>query len=92
MPHCSKKRSSSLANRYRGVEVTLESADFHVPDGWPTQWLNPEHAQRVVRFTDSQYDPEAVRTFFPQAREIHVEPLSLRRIFVALAKSRRGAS
>ncbi len=79
-----------LANRCRGVEVTLDNTDFQVPPNWPGDWLNPEHAQRVVRFTDTRFDAGRVRKFFPDAREIHAEPLSLRRIFVALAKSRRN--
>jgi hypothetical protein len=69
--------------------VTLEAPEFRIPDDWPGHWLNPEHTQRVVRFTDSQFDPDRVRRYFPDAREIHAEPLSLRRIFVALARARR---
>jgi ABC-2 type transport system ATP-binding protein len=78
----------ALAERYRGVEVTLEDG-FRLPSDWPPNWLNPEHTQRVVRFTDSQFDPEQVSRFFPNAREIHSERLSLRRIFVALARAQR---
>jgi ABC-2 type transport system ATP-binding protein len=80
-----------LADRYRGVEVTLEGTDFHLPSDWPENWLNPEHAQRVVRFTDSRFDADRVRRYFPGARDIRTEPLSLRRIFVELARARRDA-
>ena len=80
----------ALTERYREVEVTLDTPEFRVPDEWPHGWLNPEHAQRVVRFTASDFNADNVRRFFPGAREIHAAPMSLRRIFVALAKSGRN--
>jgi ABC-2 type transport system ATP-binding protein len=79
----------ALTNRYRGVEVTLEVPEFRIPPDWPEHWLNVEHTHRVVRFTDAQFDPDRVRRYFPNARDIHTEPLSLRRIFVALARAKR---
>jgi ABC-2 type transport system ATP-binding protein len=79
----------ALTSRYRGVEVTLEQPEVQTPRQWPEHWLNFEHTQRVVRFTDSRFDPARIREYFPNAREIHTEPLSLRRIFVALARARR---
>ena len=79
----------ALSARYRDVEITLESADTALPPNLPADWLNPEQTQRVIRFTDSQFNPDRVRQYFPHARSITTEPLSLRRIFVALARQRR---
>ncbi len=79
----------ALTERYRGVEVTLDGTEFRMPGDWPAHWLNPQHAQRVVRFTDSRFDAERVRQYFPGARDIRSEPLSLRRIFVELTRSQR---
>jgi ABC-2 type transport system ATP-binding protein len=79
-----------LTNRYRGVEVTLDPPELPSSSPWPEHWLNLEYTQRVVRFTDSQFDPARIREYFPNARDIHAEPLTLRRIFVALARARRG--
>jgi ABC-2 type transport system ATP-binding protein len=79
-----------LASRYRGVEVTLNDGGFYLPHDWPPEWLPPEHTDRLVRFTDTQFDAERVRRYFPNAREIRTEQLSLRQIFVALARAGRG--
>lgn len=81
----------ALTERYRGVEVTLDGTEFQVPRDWPEDWLNPEHAQRVVRFTDSRFDAERVRQYFPGARDIRSEPMSLRKIFVELTRAQREA-
>jgi ABC-2 type transport system ATP-binding protein len=78
---------ATLADRFREVEVTLDS----VPPatGLPT-WLNLEQSAHVVRFTDSRFDSEgAIATRFPGAREISARPMTLRQIVVALAKSAR---
>jgi ABC-2 type transport system ATP-binding protein len=68
-------------------DVTSLEAQFS--KDWPAHWLSPEWSERVIRFTDANHDPEQVRGYFPSARSIHVEPLSLRSIFVALARQRR---
>jgi hypothetical protein len=80
---------SALMARYRHVEVTLEETLASPPEGWPAHWLAPERGQRVIRFTDARHDPDRVRDYFPLARSIHAEPLSLRSIFIALARQRR---
>jgi ABC-2 type transport system ATP-binding protein len=81
-----------LSDRFREVEVTLEGP-ASLPPGLPAAWLNAEQSGVVLRFTDSRY--EATRTgaevqrLFPAVREIAARNLTLRAIFVALAKSAR---
>lgn len=81
----------SLRERFREVEVTLESATAP-PGAWPSEWLNPEMANAVVRFTDTAWSPSTetrVRALWPGVRSIAARYLPLRSIFVAVAKSAR---
>ena len=61
-----------------------------LPDQLPSTWLNPEASSAVVRFTHSAYEQgqtdAEVRRTFPGIREISVRTLTLRSIFIALAK------
>ncbi len=86
---------SSLVNRFREVEVTLAKPPA-LPPSWPAAWLQPESAASVVRFIDSAHDPgrtEAeIRRVFPYAQSIDARPMSLRAIFVALARTARKAA
>ncbi|MCC6591478.1 MAG: ABC transporter ATP-binding protein [Bryobacterales bacterium] len=82
----------SLLSRYRRVEVTMPNGPEPVAaEMWPPEWVMPEYAPRMVRFTDTRYDPGRVRRHFPGAQSVVAEPLSLRSIFVALARERRAA-
>ena len=64
---------SALAVRFREVEVTLERP-AELPSDLPQSWLNPEQSSVLVRFTDSQFDPERsraeIRRFFHGVRDI----------------------
>ena len=86
---------SSLAERFREVEVTLDNP-AELPERWPSRWLNPERISVVIRFTDSAYKAEEseaeVRALFPGVRSVTARGLPLRSIFVALAKSGRRAA
>jgi ABC-2 type transport system ATP-binding protein len=82
----------ALSARFREIEVTLD-APAGLPRDWPPHWLNPEQSSVVVRFADSRFDParsEAdLRRLFPAARGASVRHMSLRSIFVALARAAR---
>jgi hypothetical protein len=85
----------SLAARFREVEVTLPQPA--APQlRCPATWLNPQHSASVFRFVDCQYDPDGtaadIRRLFGEASQIAVNPMPLRAIFVALAKSSRKAA
>jgi ABC-2 type transport system ATP-binding protein len=88
-----QEEMASLAGRFREVTVTLSGRSF-VPAEVPTEWLQVEAADSVVRFVDSGYEPEKskrdVASAFLGAREVSVEPMTLRSIFLAIAKDGRG--
>jgi hypothetical protein len=62
----------------------------------PASWLHFESSASVVRFIDSQFNPERtpaqVREFFPGVRDISANGMPLRSIFVTLAKANRAAA
>ena len=84
----------SLTARFREIVITFDSAPA-LPAPWPSGWLKPEISSAVVRFIDTAFDPDATPTriasLFATPRDIAVNPMPLRSIFVALAKSGRTA-
>jgi ABC-2 type transport system ATP-binding protein len=85
----------TLADRFREIEVTLDATPV-LPAAWPHDWIRPETSSALVRFVDSRFDHERtieeIRRLFPNARDITVNAMPLRQIFVALAKTRRQAA
>ncbi len=81
----------SLQRRFREVEVTL-AQPCPQPQPWPAAWLRARISERVVRFVDSEYDEartaERVHQLFDDAEAV-ASPMSLREIFVALAREER---
>jgi hypothetical protein len=82
---------AALQGRFRQVEVTLpEPGPAPAPD---TSWIGLTSAGRVVRFIDTAYagvaSDERISARLPGAR-IESQPMSLRQIFVALVRHRRG--
>jgi len=86
------EQSETLRARFRSVEIGL-GLDAAVPGTLPATWLNVETAGRVVRFTDSQFNEASLNAevgkYFPSRRQFHVEPMNLREVFVALARTYR---
>jgi ABC-2 type transport system ATP-binding protein len=86
---------SSLIQRFREIEVTLE-APAPAASGWPATWLNAEQSSAMVRFVDAQYDEEKTRAYiyrlFGEGRPVAVRPMPLRQIFVTLARAGRKAA
>jgi ABC-2 type transport system ATP-binding protein len=80
---------SSLISRFRHVEVTTEHA-ASVPATPPASWLLAEASGHAMRFVDSAFcDDECgacVRDAIPGARDISVTTMSLREIFIVLAR------
>lgn len=83
---------TSLQGRFREIEVTCEGPAT-IPASWPEAWLKPETSSAVVRFVVTDYaedtTPQQLKSMFPGRRDLSVQPMSLRSIFVTLAKSRR---
>jgi ABC-2 type transport system ATP-binding protein len=86
---------TSLAGRFREIELTFDN-EPSLPSPWPQGWLEPSSANAVLRFVDSQFNPDSspaeIRRAFPSARGVSVDPMPLRAIFVSLAKAARKAA
>ena len=85
--------SDSLQSRFRAVEVVLPDAS-KAPAGVPTEWLHAEQAGRTLRFIDSRFVSEeataaALHSRLSSVVKPEVRPMSLREIFVALARAYR---
>lgn len=83
---------TSLTARFREIEVTV-GAPPRLPEAsrWPEHWLRPESNSAMVRFVESQFDPERtpgeVTSLFGDVRNISVTPMPLRAIFLTLARA-----
>jgi ABC-2 type transport system ATP-binding protein len=86
---------SSLVERFREVELTFDAPPA-LPQPPPESWMQLSTAAAVVRFTECRFDPERttaeVRKVFPEPRNISFSPMSLRSIFLAMAKSGRNSA
>ncbi len=86
---------SDLSARFREVEVTLDAPPA-LPREWPAAWLQPETAASVVRVVESHYDGQRtmadVRRVFGERARVSASPMTLRAIFVALARASRQAA
>jgi len=83
---------SSVIARFRQVEVAVGDAAT-LPSGLPASWLMPEAAGRTIRFVDSAFSDTdlgpKVHAVLPGALDITTSPMSLRQIFITLAKTFR---
>jgi ABC-2 type transport system ATP-binding protein len=84
-----------LAERFREVEVTLETSSAH-PNNWPDSWMNVDSTPAVVRFIESRFEQERtgadIRRLFGAVRDVRFTPMSLRAIFLAMAKTGRASA
>jgi ABC-2 type transport system ATP-binding protein len=84
-----------LVERFREVEVTLNAAPTS-PSKAPDSWMHASTSAAVVRFVESRFDRERtsgeVRNLFGEVRDITYTPMSLRSIFLAMAKAGRNAA
>ncbi len=89
----SEKREA-LQSRFRQVEVTLPEG-LTVPEQLPEEWLMPERVGHAFRFVDSRYDADSAarfKTVFPNIGSYDPQPLSLRDIYLTLARHFKGVS
>ena len=86
---------SVLSERFREVTVTLPNSAT-LPANMPGAWLQPQAADNVVRFVLGSYKPHIsereIAELFPAASDITFDPMSLRQIFLAIAKSNRSGA
>jgi ABC-2 type transport system ATP-binding protein len=82
-----------LLARHRRVEILLPP-DFGALPHFPATWIAPQSAGRVLRFTDTAYDPksfaETTTRLFPGCPQADVHPLTLRELFVTLVRAGRA--
>jgi ABC-2 type transport system ATP-binding protein len=76
----------SLLARFREVTVTL-AGEGDVPKKFPKEWLVVERSGPVVRFVHGSAEGE-IRGLLPPVETIEYEPMNLRKIFLALVKSK----
>jgi ABC-2 type transport system ATP-binding protein len=84
---------TELAGRFREVTVTLSAPRAASPV--PSQWLQYEATDSVVKFVHSgcrgeETTAEELRQMFPGAKDIEMEPMPLRAIFLAVARAGRA--
>lgn len=81
---------TALTARFREIEVSVDGHDTIAFD-WPTQWLRREVSATLIRFVDSQFDPEQtpgeIHQRFRRVTNIAANPMPLRAIFLALARN-----
>jgi ABC-2 type transport system ATP-binding protein len=83
---------SDLMDRFREVRVTLDR-EPSPPAGAPPGWLDVHTSGAAMTFIDSHYSDADLRgsvgTLLAGVRRVEAEPMSLRAIFTALARSAR---
>jgi ABC-2 type transport system ATP-binding protein len=88
----SSEELESLSARFREIVLTFDAPPEH-PRELPADWMHLEISGPVVRFVDTRYHPdnsaELARSVFPAYRDMAVNGMPLRAIFVALAKKGR---
>jgi ABC-2 type transport system ATP-binding protein len=84
---------TSLTARFREVEITLDSPKL-LPATLPDAWMHANASANVVRFIESRFDeertPAEIRRIFGEVRDLAFTPMSLRAIFLAMAKTHRN--
>jgi ABC-2 type transport system ATP-binding protein len=87
------EQAESLQRRFRRIEFSTGAGIARLPASLPASWLVPEVAGLNVGLVESDYREGAteteLRALFPNAGPITVEPLSLREIFLTLARTFR---
>jgi ABC-2 type transport system ATP-binding protein len=85
---------ASLLARFRQIEV-VRPDQSPLPATLPPTWMAAEAAGRTVRFVETKYEESStaqVAQVFPGAEGVTAHPMSLRAIFVALARANRVAT
>jgi ABC-2 type transport system ATP-binding protein len=84
--------AASLQQRFRTVECVVPTG-ARLPANLPKPWLIAEMTEHTVRFVDSAFEPGAsearIAEVFPGSIDLTVSEMSLRDIFLALARTFR---
>jgi ABC-2 type transport system ATP-binding protein len=84
---------TALAGRFREVELTL-ATPAALPERLPATWMQASVSATAVQFIESRFDRERtsaeIRQVFGEARHVAFTPMSLRSIFLAMARTGRS--
>ena len=85
----------SIRSRFREVEITFD-APVTIPDDRPSHWLQVSAAENTLRFVDSAFQQETLHSEilqgFGSIQHATFNPMTIRNIFLAVAKSARKPS
>lgn len=85
---------ASLSMRFREVEITTDSPQS-LPSSLPEGWLQAKSAGALIRFVDSRFDdertPAEIQRVFGGVKDVQYRALSLRAIFLAMARKTEEA-
>jgi len=80
---------TALAKRFREVELTLDGRSAS-PENLPSTWIHADASAAVVRFIETRFDEDRtsaeIHRLFGDVRSLTFTPMSLRSIFLAMAK------
>jgi ABC-2 type transport system ATP-binding protein len=86
---------TSLQARFRQIEIRV-SEEVPWPSPFPTSWLLADKAAHRLEFVETRYDTgeteKALRQMFPMSQQVLATPMSLKSIFLALARTYRLAA
>ena len=84
---------SSLASRFRQIELPIDTSRS-LPGALPQSWMLLDVSNSTVRFIESRYDQARtqaeIRQVFGNVPDATCTSMSLRSIFLAIAKNRRS--
>jgi ABC-2 type transport system ATP-binding protein len=87
------EKMGTLAGRFREVELTFDSSPA-LSGKYPESWMHVNSSAAVVRFVESQFDEprttSEIAAVFGASRNVAFAPMSLRSIFLAMAKGGRN--
>jgi ABC-2 type transport system ATP-binding protein len=79
---------SDLNQRFREVAVTVPEEPAQV--NWPDTWIGRKQTGNLLQFVDTAFDEtgfgERLQAAFGETRRVEIQTMSLRAIFLALAK------
>jgi ABC-2 type transport system ATP-binding protein len=82
---------TALAARFREVEISFD-AERPLPSPLPPSWRQAQASGTIVRFVESQFDPEKspaeIQRVFGEAKEVFFRHMGLRAIFLSMAKKK----
>lgn len=86
---------TTLSDRFREVELILDEPSTS-RDALPSTWMHINSSAAVLRFIETRFDKDRtageIRRLFGDVRHVTFTPMSLRSIFLAMAKAGRDSA